>query len=177
MRYLIIVFFVLTGCAKSVSSLKTDQSTTLNKNSGYLLIGVNTNRDLKGIYISGNQNIVLSHKDLRSGSNFILVELPAGTYVIEKVQLNNAWRVEMENEDYWDIEVLPEKINYVGHIDLSAQGFWQVSAHVELVNKSSYAIEFMEQQFPKILATRDIHYGGPGNDTFFEFISNKQEAL
>jgi len=166
--------FILTGCAKSVSSLKTDQDKIFTNESGYLLIGIETNRDLKGIRISGSTDILLSSKDLRQGSNFILVDLSAGTYVIEKVLLNNYWRVEMEDKDYWDIEILPGKINYVGHIHIATSGFWLVYSQIELVNKSSYAIEFMEENFPKILSSREIHYGGPGDDTFFDLINKKK---
>jgi hypothetical protein len=171
------MLFILTGCAKSVSSIKTDQDKILTNKTGYLLIGIETNRDLKGINISGSTDILLSYKDLRQGSNFILIDLTAGKYVIEKIQLNNYWRVEMDDEDYWDIEVLPGKINYVGHISVGTSGFWQVFSHIELVNKSSYAIEFMEEKFPKILTSREIHYGGPGDDTFFDFINKKKESL
>jgi len=177
MRYLIMMVFLLTGCVKNVSSIKADQDKTLTNKAGYLLIGIETNRDLKGINISGSTDILLSYKDLRQGSNFILIDLKAGKYIIEKIQLNNYWRVEMEDEDYWDIEVLPGKINYVGHIEIGTSGFWQTYSHIELVNKSSYAIEFMEKKFPKILTNREIHYGGPGDDAFFDFINKKKESL
>jgi hypothetical protein len=171
---MIFIIFLLTGCAKNVSSIKTDQDKILNNESGYLLIGIETNRDLKGINISGSTNILLSSKDLRRGSNFILIDLTAGRYVIEKIQLDNYWRVEMEDDDYWDIEVLPGKVNYVGHINIGTSGFWARSSHIELINKSSYAIEFMEEKFPNILAKREIHYGGPGNDTFLNYINNQK---
>jgi len=178
MQYLIIIMlFIMAGCAKSVSSIKTDQNKVLTNEAGYLLIGVETHRDLKGIHISGSRDILLSYNDLRQGSNFILIDLNAGKYVIEKIQLNNYWRIEMENEDYWDIEILPGKVNYVGHINIAKSGIWQTSYHIELVNKSSYAIEFMEKNFPKTLANRKMHYGGPGDDTFFSFLNKKKESL
>jgi hypothetical protein len=172
---IIIIIFILTGCAQTVSTLKTDQDKLLSNQSGYLLIGIETNRDLKSISISGTTNIQLSAKDLRRGSNFILVDLPAGTYVIEKVHLNNYWRVEMEDSDYWDIKVLPEKINYVGHLNIGTSGFGQIYSRLELINKSSYAMEFMEERFPTILESRDMHYGGPGDDSFFDFIKKDKE--
>jgi hypothetical protein len=176
-QIIIIIIFILTGCAKSVSSIKNDQDKQLTNESGYLLIGVETNRNLKAIKLSGSSNILLSSQDLRQGSNFILIDLSAGTYVIEKVQLNNYWRVEMEDEDYWNIDVLPGKINYVGHINVGTVGFWQPFSHIELVNKSSYAIEFLEEKFPNILASREIHYGGPGDDSFFDLIKEKKGSL
>jgi len=171
MRFLLVVLasFILSGCATKVTSLKSDKDKISTNGTGYLLIGVETNRDLKSIRISGPDNILLSSLDLRQGSNFILVDLSAGEYVIEKVELNNYWHVKMEDEEYWNIKILPGKINYVGHLYIASHGFWQVSYHTELVNKSSYALEFLEEKFPNILTKREMHYGGPGTDTFFKF--------
>lgn len=172
MRFLLVVLasFILSGCATKVTSLKNDKDKISTEGTGYLLIGVETNRDLKSIRISGPTNILLSSLDLRQGSNFILVDISAGEYVIEKVELNNYWRVKMEDEEYWNINILPGKVNYVGHLNIASNGFWQVSYHTELVNKSSYALEFMEEKFPKILTKRKMYYGGPGTDTFFNFV-------
>jgi hypothetical protein len=171
MRFLLVVLtsFILSGCATKVTSLKSDKDKISTNGTGYLLIGVETNRDLKSIRISGPDNILLSSLDLRQGSNFILVDISAGEYVIEKVELNNYWHVKIADKEYWNINILPGKINYVGHINIASNGFWQVSYHTELVNKSSYALEFMEDKFPNILTKRKMHYGGPGTDTFFKF--------
>jgi len=179
MRYLLIVIILstLVGCAKSVSSLKIDQDKILSNETGYLLIGVETNIDLKGVHISGPTSILLSPKDLRKGSNFILVDLSAGTYVIEQVLLNKRWRVEMKDDSNWNVEILPGKVNYIGHINISTRwGGWLYS-YLNLVNKSSYAIEFMEDSFSNILSNREMHYGGPGDDTFFNHINNKVKSL
>lgn len=173
-RLTVLMLLLLSACAKNVTSLKTDQDKILDNDFGYLLIGIETNRNLKEIQISGPQDISFSALDLKQGSNFILVDLNAGTYVIEKVLLDNYWRIEMSDEEYWDVKIAPGKINYVGHIDIVTNYGWQVRSKVELINKSSYAMEFMEKRFPNILINRDMHYGGPGEDSFFSSLNYKK---
>lgn len=178
---ILLLILVLASCATNVKTIKKDIDKTLDSDTGYLLIGVETNRDLKSISLFGPKHINLSSNDLRQGSNFILVDLPAGTYVINNISLNNIWKLEMIEEDYWEIELLPGKVNYVGHINISSTGWWRPRSKIELVNKSSYAVEFMQQNFPTILANKQLYYGGPAKDAFFEFLnknSKKQlEAL
>ncbi|CAH9053529.1 hypothetical protein PSECIP111854_01188 [Pseudoalteromonas sp. CIP111854] len=179
MRFIltIILAFSLVGCAAQVTSIKSDKDKIDSADAGYLLLGVDTSSDLKSILITGPKNIKLSPKDLRKGSNFILVDLKPGIYTIEKIELNNYWRLEMEDKKYWNLEISSGVINYVGHIKIKSKNFWDSRYHTELVNKSSYAIEFLQRKFPNILAKRSVHYGGPGDDSFFTFLtSHKKEG-
>ena len=65
---------LVSSCATSVSSIKNDalsvNETNSNVSRGYLLIGFETNRDLKNIFISGMQTIKFSHEDLRLERRF-----------------------------------------------------------------------------------------------------------
>jgi len=174
---LLLAILLINGCATQVNSIKVDEDKKLSKEKGYLLIGIETNRNLKEIRISGPDYISLSHSDLRFGSNFILTDLTAGTYTIEKVKLDKYWQLEIEDEEYWTIEVKPEKVNYVGHLHVKTTGFWQLYSQIELINKSSFAIEFMEDKFPNILAERTLDYGGPGDDNFLTFLAKETGEL
>ena len=166
----IIALLSVTSCASKVASLTEDHIKVLDEDVGYLLLGVETNRNLKGLQISGRQLIEFSHKDLTYGSNFILVDLPAGTYSINQIQFNKYWRLQITNKKYWKFTVQPGKINYVGHMEIVRKGYWNTSTSVELVNRSSEAIDFLEHNFPTILANRQLTYGGPGEDDFFNFL-------
>ena len=69
---LILIFFniaLLTACATQVTSIKQGQHNSLEADRGFVLLGIQTNRNLKTIEISGPQNIELSWKDLKKGNS------------------------------------------------------------------------------------------------------------
>lgn len=168
----IFVFLVLlmTGCATKVTSITEDRDKELANNKGYLLIGIQTSQNLKAINISGPTFIQFTSKDIKHGTNYLLVDLEAGTYTVDKVKLDRNWRIDLEDEEYWNFTVSPGKINYVGHIEVANLGNWFANYKVELVNRSSESLEFLEKKYPNILANRKIRYGGPGEDSFFTYL-------
>ncbi len=174
-RLLIICFAAfLVSCAQKVSSIKNDVDVPLDENMGYLLIGVETNLTLSRISISGEKYLKLSSEDLRRGSQFILVDVPAGEYSIDKIQLFGNFRTKLEN-GYWNFSVSPSVISYVGHLNVKTLSLWPLVTQVELQNRSSEALEFLEDSFPNILSNRTIVYQGPGTDPFLQFALEETE--
>lgn len=169
----VILALLLTSCATTVTTIKKDQDRVLNNNSGYLLLGIETNRNLKTIRISGPQTIELSSADIKKGNNYLFIDLEAGQYTIDKIRLDKYWFVELDDEEYWDFEVKPNQISYVGHMEIVRHWFWGGATNAELVNRSSEALEFLEDKYPNILTTRSVTYGGPGEDAFFEFLKSE----
>lgn len=178
MRYVLfasLCLLLVSSCATSVSSIKNDALSvtekSVNFSSGYLLIGVETNRDLKSIFISGMRTIKLSHEDLRFGTNYILINLAAGNYLIDSVALNSYQKLRLADKENWRFEIQPDTISYIGHLELQSRGFFSLVSRVELVNRSTEAIEFMESDFPNILSARKMHFGGPSDDHFFNYLN------
>ncbi len=170
-----LLLILLFSCTTQVTTIKHDQDIALGDEKGYLLLGIQTNRDLKDIYISGPQNIRLTSDDIKEGTNFLLADLDAGIYTITRVYIDRNLPYNLENKDYWTFEVKPGQISYIGHLEIAQRGFLMIQVHVELVNRSSEAVEFLEEKYPNILANRSIVYGGPGNDHFFEHLASKGE--
>ncbi len=163
---------ILSGCSTTVTSLKQDKDKTLLQNQGFLLLGVETNRSLKKIEISGPMDIDLSAKDIKGGTNYLLVDLEAGVYTIERVLLDGYWRLYLDDEDPWQFEVAAGKISYVGHLEIVQRGYWRRTHSTELVNRSSEALEFLADSYPNIFASRTVSYGGPGEDKFFSYLAD-----
>jgi len=164
------LMFILSSCATKVTSIKEDKNKLIKENSGFILFGVDTNRNLKSIQLSGPQKIKLTSEDIQKGTNYLLVDLKAGTYTIDKINFNNYMYLRLNDTD-WKIEVKPQQISYVGHLELVTRGYWILTSHSELVNRSSEALEFMEDNYPNMLASRKLVYGGPGNDNFFDLVA------
>ncbi|KTF15543.1 hypothetical protein [Pseudoalteromonas sp. H105] len=171
---------LLTACASKIDNIKADKDTLSKIDEGYLLIGIETNRDLKAIYVDGPKSFILTAQDIRSGSNYILANLPLGEYTISRINLNNYSYLDLDDEkEQWQFTLAANKINYVGHLNITTRGFWYTASQIVLENKSSQAIEFVESNYPTILAGRSLNYGGPGEDLFFPFIEKtltKQEV-
>ncbi|MFT5164413.1 MAG: hypothetical protein ACI9FJ_003014 [Alteromonadaceae bacterium] len=162
---------LLSGCSTTVTSLKQDKDKVLLQNQGFVLLGIQTNRSLKQVEISGPQNIDLGAKDIKDGTNYLLVDLEAGVYTIERVLLDSYWRTSFDDEEPWTFEVVPGKISYVGHLEIVQRGNWRRRSSTELVNRSSEALEFLADNYPNILANRTVSYGGPGQDRFFNYLA------
>ncbi len=160
----------LTSCTMKVSSIKQDVDLALDEDSGYLLLGVDTNVALQNVDIYGADNIRLSQNDLRPGSKFILIDLEAGDYSIRNIRFNVFMKSKL-TDGYWDFTVMPGGISYVGHLEVNSNfRFWNFNqdSTIELSNRSSEALIFMQQQFPNILTSRTLQYAGPGKDAFLQ---------
>jgi hypothetical protein len=158
-----------------MKSIDVDKDLELTSQEGYLLMSVETVRDLKKIIISGKKKIELTTNDLKEGSNYILLPLPAGKYKIEKVFTKNKIYFEFDEhleEGIWRFNVAPNVISYIGNLEavVSSSG-WR--GRFEFVNQSSQALEYLEKEFPTILESRKIQYTGPGEDRFFQLISGE----
>ncbi|WP_371196245.1 hypothetical protein [Glaciecola sp. SC05] len=176
MRYFLLSIVFLTGCNSTVTTLEKDTDLISTADKGYLLIGVETNRDLKSISISGPDNISLSHTDLNAGTNFILVDLSVGNYEINRITLDHWFRINLKDEENWQFTISSQSINYVGHLEIVNRGFFSTSARLELVNRSTEALEFMEDNFPTIYESKTLSYGGPGEDLFLEYLNSLRGA-
>lgn len=165
---------LLTSCATQVTSIKSDQDKQLTENYGYLLLGVQTNSDLKELFINGPKNIKLTSQDIKRGTNYLLVDLEAGDYSLEKIKLDNYWRLDIDDTENWTFKISPDTISYVGHMEIKRASYWYGTSNLELVNRSSEAVEFLKKKFPNIYNKRTLNYGGPGEDSFFEFFQSLQ---
>lgn len=161
---------LLGGCATEVTSIRDGENAVLNEAEGFLLIEVDTTHDLESIWISGEKKIKLTSADLQAGSNYILVNLPAGDYEIYRVDLNGFFYYKLEN-DLWDFSVRKDIISYVGNLTFEGHR-WGTSGHFALINRSSFALEYLQDNFPNLLQSRSIEFSGPGADHFFDVVSS-----
>lgn len=168
-RWTALLAAALVGsCATEVASIRDESRAALNEAEGYLLIEVDTTHNLDSISISGPKNIRLTSADLRAGSNYILVNLPAGNYEIDKVDLNNVFYYKLE-DDMWEFSVRQGFISYVGNLTFQGSS-WGLSGHFSLINRSSFALEYLEDNFPSLLESHRLEFGGPGSDGFFDVV-------
>lgn len=160
----------LLGCASTVSNLESD-SDVLAQNQGYLLIAIDTSVDLYEIWFTGEKTIKFTTDDLTAGSNYILAPLPAGTYKLDRIKTYKIMKLSGFDEEYWSFDVSPGVISYVGHLTVDRRNWWYSYA-VQMLNKSSLALEYLEENYQNILHSRNVEYWGPGEDSFFDFVLN-----
>ncbi|AOT07807.1 hypothetical protein [Pseudoalteromonas luteoviolacea] len=175
MKFLLIfLLFFLGGCATNVESIKDDKDILVNESSGYILLGIDSNVRLKSIQIEGPKNIRITRQDLAAGSNYILLALQAGEYRLTRIEFSQYYRAYVDDQEYWTFTIKEGEINYGGDIELRTQMFARsLRYHMELINNSSLALAFLKAQFPTILASKAIVYGGPGKDDYLKLWSNQ----
>ncbi|GAA0859048.1 hypothetical protein [Aliiglaciecola litoralis] len=160
---------VLLGCASTVSSIKEDVDIPLSANSGYLLVGVDLNYAVNNIQIGGPKDVLFTRDDLDQFNNYFLVEMPAGKYSFEKIRLLNGYYYTLKS-GYWDFEVKPSEISYVGHLKIMSRNGWFSRYNITLENKSTDALEYMQDNYNNILSARRLRHRGPGDDKFLEYV-------
>ena len=161
----------LCGCASEVTSIRDEAEAVLDRNEGYLLMEVDTTHNLEAIHIVGPRHIKLTRTDLRTGSNYILVSLPAGRYRIDSVNRTQQYYYALVG-DNWDFQVREGAISYIGNLTFKGD-YWGFSGSFALINRSSFALEYLEKNFPGLLETRPLVFGGPGDDGFFEAVARQ----
>ena len=174
------ITILLSGCAQTLSqvvpfkvySIKNDQNTLAEEGYGYLLMAVKTNQTIQELHMDGPMNIILTHKDLKRGSNYILLSLPQGEYNISKIRVSLT-KSTMDDDDYWNFNVKANTISYIGDLNAQITGWFGARQKYELVNRSSYALEYMESEYPQLLSRNTLVYSGYGNDIFLERMTQK----
>lgn len=172
----LLVILLVNACATRVTSLKKGTLHQLTEDQGFVLLGIESNRNLKMVKISGPQNIELSSIDIKEGTNYLLVDLEAGIYTIDRVILDDYWMVKLDEDD-WQFEVKPDGISYVGHLEVARGGFFDLMTSTELVNRTSQALEFLEKDYTKLLSSHTVVYGGPAEDHFLSFLAELKKDL
>lgn len=165
----------LVACATKVNSIKRDVAVNLEQGEGYLMFTVDTAINLEKIKISGQKDIVVTSKDLRTGSNTILLRMPSGNYYFDRVYFRRVFYehwVEFEPE-LWRFSTKPGEISYVGHLKID-NPFLRKEASFSLVNRSSEALEYLQQNFANILKVRSVDYQGLGEDNFLNFVVDQK---
>lgn len=170
---LAVVLCLISGCATQITSI-VDGKTTISKDHGFLLLNIESNIDLKEIFLYGTEFISLTGKDIQAGSNYILVDLKAGEYTFTKIRLDNNWYINLE-EEHWTVDINKGQVNYVGHLELVRARHSGRVSKVELVNRSSEALEYLENSYPSILAQHSVNFSGFGEDDFFTLASSMKK--
>ncbi|WP_333608980.1 hypothetical protein [Arsukibacterium sp.] len=176
--YASLLILLLAGCAKSVTGIKQDIVQPIADNHGYLLISVDTNYNLQSINLEGQRRLSLTTKDLQRGTNYILLNVPAGNYRLSKVTFNNMLHFRL-TDSYWDFSVGAGRISYVGNFNIKANTYsvWRHGANLVLENRSSDALQFLERSFPTLLQAYSVRYHGPGEDDFFQHIEHIAQSV
>lgn len=130
---------------------------------------------LKTISLKGDKSFVLTESDLKKGTNYILIEIPAGNYKLDNVRLSNYYYSTLK-DGYWDFEVKPRSINYIGNFNVSVYYFYGLRTNLYLENKSVDALEFMRKNFSDTLERYAIVYASKGEDYFFGAYATMQQG-
>ena len=128
--FILAVIIFVNACATQVTSLKQGDKITLEANKGFVLLGIQTSQSLKTIRISGPQNIELNSNDVKEGTNYLLIDLKAGKYTIDRLDLDNYRYIDFDNDEYWEFNVSPGQISYVGRVDRHSQALEDIQCQL-----------------------------------------------
>ncbi|MEQ3696080.1 MAG: hypothetical protein ABNH02_03835 [Pseudomonadales bacterium] len=167
-RLAFISILLFSGCAARVTSIDDGQPSELSEDMGYLVLAIDERSQFQSIMMSGEARVRISSDSLIEGSNYIVYPLEAGDYYFDSFYVTSSFKIRLD-EDNWSVRIEPNRLTYVGHINVSILGLFSSSA-VKLSNRSSEALAFLEDSYPQLLNEVDVAYGGPGNDAYLEYV-------
>ncbi|WAJ72434.1 hypothetical protein [Catenovulum adriaticum] len=177
-RYLCLLYASLSLLACSVAIKPSTQIDIHDKQgkqyTGYILMGFDTLSHIEAVHIDGVINLTYEPDSAQLDNQFVLAQVPIGSYTFTQVE-TGIKKYELNDELKWDFDVSPGRINYIGNLEIQEHlmlGYYQKNV-VELVNKSSFAIQYLQATKPSLLKNIKLVYQGPGNDTFIDYVQNQ----
>ena len=171
---LLLATLLLASCSTTKTAIKKDVDINLNPEHGYVLIGLNTNQILEYMILDGPSKIALTQEDLQPNTEYILTTVPAGVYQITEIATIR-YKLSEFDQNKWSFEVKPGRISYIGDLQFEQQSFFSNRFYMSMDNRATAALEFLQQNFPNILESRQLHYSGPGDDKFLDFFYQYQK--
>ncbi|WP_111980280.1 hypothetical protein [Algibacillus agarilyticus] len=165
------------GCSQTLKPMTTQQSanSSTSKLTGYILFGLQSDAHIEHINIMGVPPLTYSPKNSLQHNHFILAEIPVGFYAFSSVE-TGLGLIEADGDHAWSFKIDSQKINYVGHLELQSLFKWCHCYRLQLANKSSFAVEYLQQTHTELLQQTDLVYKGPGSDTFIDFAMAQYRA-
>lgn len=106
-------------------------------------------------------------RELKSGENFHLIKLPAGEYSWSRIQVNNSYYFNIDDQNF-NVSVLPGKINYSGHLLIEIFQYYG-TAYFNYVNRSSQVIDALEGCCAELSKQYPLVFTGTSPDPFIDF--------
>jgi hypothetical protein len=172
-RYFLIFLPLLSSCAVNISPIKHDRNYALESGKAFVVIGINPDRDLENLKISGPQNLEITSEYLTFGVKYFLLELEIGTYTIDTARRTNKQKSpflakiltsKLDNEQILSFTVSSGQINYTGDIGIYSLSIIQLGA--DILNCTRNANEFVEKSYPEIAKKYAIKYVGNYRSVF-----------
>ncbi len=168
---LMLVALMSLGCATKLKSIQSGAQIYAKNKQGYLLLNVDTNIDIYKIRIYGRKNFELTKEDLRVGSNYMLLPMAPGDYRLSRIIIETHQGRGYVNltESLWQFTVRPNSIGYIGHMEIETS-FWKTTGKYKMINRSTKALEYLQDHHLQLLNKYGVRYRGPGEDDFFEVV-------
>lgn len=150
----------------------------LDEDEGYILVAFNIEQGYIPTYVTlsgegwGNN---LRYDDIDSTTNYWIEAVSAGTYQWDRLYLAKNIYLDIEDAEL-TIKVEAGKISYAGHLSLYTEmnvdrDSLIGGARFYFNNKSSKAMEYLENNFSELIQQHGVIYSGQQRDNFFDYAS------
>ncbi len=138
--------------------------TTLKPNEGYWLAAVDSNSNIERVHLAGTKTFNLTGEIISYGIHYRLIVLPEGDYFFKLLLPNSDYKFPLKSSSM-KFSIERGKINYAGHFKYRGSNYGR-RAKIELVNRSSVALEHMHINHASLLDEYELRYNGVGEDDF-----------
>jgi len=175
------IIFILAGCG--LSHVKTTSeslllSKPLAEDEGLLVLGIKSDSFVQGVYLFGKKSMVIDYKKGNTfdfNRQYWVGKVKAGNYHIVQIDFNGNYFMPLDEREKWSVSVAPQKINYIGDLEIELILANDITFKTELMNRTSYAMEYMERYYPNLFSNHPFEFNGVGVDEFSSFMSKLPE--
>ena len=161
------LLMVLVCCNSALAAESAQRFQARGGNNGVLLIGIDSDIEIERIELAldgDDQNVRSIDIDHSEGW---LVNLPSGHYTLEKLYMARGAYFDLSDLDGLGFQVSAGTINYFGHIRL-IRG--DVRSYIDLVNRASFAMEFLLRDHRSLLRRFAVKHSGPFEEGYFDHV-------
>ena len=166
----------LSSCGLEVTPVEKAQAQiNTSKVFGYILLGLESESLIEEISIIGVTPLVYSPNSAGFKNSFVLAKVPVGAYYISGIK-TGIGKQKLKGDLDWSFSITSQEISYIGHININEniQGYSWGYSRVELVNKSSFAYEYILDEHSELLDAMPLRYAGPGDDRFLAHLQKAE---
>ena len=143
---------------------------------GLVVVAVDTNVELQSVTMLRDGRIFGARgiSRLDKGRGFRLYVASRGVYRWKSVNMGHRLRFRLRDDPEFGFEVEPGRIVYPGELMFRATGLWR--ATIMMPNRGLTAIDWLEQEHPRVLARYPFVYSGHYPDPFPAFYRELRAA-
>ncbi len=162
----LLILFAAPAALAGLKRIEPGDSVSLDADQGLIVVAVDTEDALHSVRLVKDGKLLGSGvlRELPKGRSYALYRAEAGLYQWKEIQRIAYWRFKLDEDPELKFEVKAGQLNYPGDLLFDGHGLFHADWLVS--NRSLRALDWLQRDFPELLARYEFAYTGHYPDPF-----------